>query len=439
MTNDPALSVERTYLALTLFTTLAASFIWGINTLFLLDAGLSNAEAFAANAFFTVGQVLFEVPTGVVADTRGRQFSYVLGALTLILSTLLYLVMWQLHASLWGWAIASILLGLGFTFFSGATEAWLVDALKATGFQGHLEHVFGRAQTIGGAAMLVGSVSGGLIAQATNLGVPYLVRAGILGVTVVIALRFMHDLGFTPQRDVSPATAIRNVVRGAVDGGFRRPPVRWLMLAAPFSFGAGIYVFYAAQPYLLELYGDKTAYGIAGLAAAIVAGAQIVGGLIVSRVRRFFTRRTDALIIGGVLNVVLLVLVGLVSSFWIALLLLAGWALVFAIEAPLRQAFLNGLIPSEQRATVLSFDALMGSAGGVVAQPALGRTADVFGYPTSYLVSAGIQVVALPFVLLARRENAVSDPITDDESDSDAPGEPGSPVPAEVDPAGDAP
>ena len=64
-TDDPALRVERTYLALTLFTTLAASFIWGINTLFLLDAGLNNAEAFAANAFFTVGQVIFEVPTGV--------------------------------------------------------------------------------------------------------------------------------------------------------------------------------------------------------------------------------------------------------------------------------------------------------------------------------------------------------------------------------------
>ena len=81
--DDPARRVERTYLALTLLTTLAASFIWGINTLFLLDAGLNNAEAFAANAFFTVGQVIFEVPTGVVADTRGRQFSYVLGAGTL--------------------------------------------------------------------------------------------------------------------------------------------------------------------------------------------------------------------------------------------------------------------------------------------------------------------------------------------------------------------
>jgi len=429
MTNDPARSVERTYLALTLFNTLAASFIWGINTLFLLDAGLSNAEAFAANAFFTVGQVLFEVPTGVVADTRGRQFSYLLGAGTLLLSTLLYLVMWQLHASLWGWAIASILLGLGFTFFSGATEAWLVDALAATGYKGHLEHVFGRAQTIGGAAMLVGSVSGGLIAQVTNLGVPYLVRAALLGVTLLIALRFMRDLGFTPDRDVSAATAVRNVVRGAVDGGFRRPPVRWLMLAAPFSFGVGIYVFYAAQPYLLELFGDKTAYGIAGLAAAIVAGAQIVGGLIVSRVRRFFTRRTDALIVGTILNVVLLVVIGLVGNFWIALVLLAGWAMVFAIESPMRQTFLNGLIPSEQRATVLSFDNLMGSAGGVVIQPALGRTADLYGYPASYLVSAGISALALPFVWLARREKAVSDPITDDaDADADAPAE-AEPVP----------
>ena len=91
---------------------------------------------------------------------------------TLLLSTLLYLVMWQVHAPFSGWAIASILLGLGFTFFSGATEAWLVDALAATGFTGDLEQIFGRAQMVGGAAMLVGTVSGGVIAQATNLGVP---------------------------------------------------------------------------------------------------------------------------------------------------------------------------------------------------------------------------------------------------------------------------
>jgi len=412
---DPARTVERTYLVLTLLTTLASSFIWGINTIFLLDAGLDNAGAFAANAFYTLGQVIFEVPTGVVADTRGRQFSYVLGAATLLLSTVLYLVMWQVRAPLAGWAVASILLGLGFTFFSGATEAWLVDALQATGFTGQLERVFGRAQTVSGVAMLIGTVSGGVIAQATNLGVPYVIRAAMLGVTMVVAIRFMHDLGFTPQRDVGPVAAVRTVIRGSVDGGFRNPPVRWLMLAAPFSAGAGIFVFYASQPYLLQLYGDKTAYGIAGLAAAIVAGVQIVGGLMVSRVRRLFRRRTTALLIGGVVNVVLLGVLGVTGSFVVALLLLAGWGFVFAVESPLRQAFINGLIPSEQRATVLSFDSLMASAGGVVAQPALGRVADVSGYGPAYLVSAGITALALPFTLLARRERASSDPIERDE------------------------
>jgi MFS family permease len=79
----------------------------------------------------------------------------------------------------------------------------------------------------------------------------------------------------------------------------------------------------------------------------------------------------------------------------------------------MRQAYMNGVIPSEQRATVLSFDSLMGSAGGVVAQPILGRVADVSSYAITYLVSAGVQLVSLPFILLARRERAASDPVDD--------------------------
>ena len=83
-------SIQRTYLTLMLGNTLATSMIWGINTIFLLDAGLSNLEAFAANAFFTAGMVLFEVPTGVVADGWGRRISFLLGTVTLAGSTYLY-------------------------------------------------------------------------------------------------------------------------------------------------------------------------------------------------------------------------------------------------------------------------------------------------------------------------------------------------------------
>src|ERR687888_1769212 len=170
--------IQRTYLLLMLGNTLAASLIWGINTIFLLDAGLSNLEAFAANASFTAGMVIFEVPTGIVADTVGRRASYLAGTLTLAGSTLLYVLLWQFKGPFWSWAVVSILIGLGFTFFSGAVDAWLVDALSATGFDGNLESVFGRGQVATGAAMLTGSVAGGYIAQVTNLGIPFILRGG---------------------------------------------------------------------------------------------------------------------------------------------------------------------------------------------------------------------------------------------------------------------
>ena len=185
--------IQTIYLTLTLTNTLAASFIWGINTLFLLDAGLTNLQAFLANAFFTLGQVIFEIPTGIVADNWGRRNSYMLGTVTLSISTLIYFLAWQTHASFVIWAVTSMLLGLGFTFFSGATEAWLVDALKFTKFKGSLESVFAKGQIVGGIAMLVGSISGGLVAQFTNLGVPYILRFIVLGVSFITAFLFMKS------------------------------------------------------------------------------------------------------------------------------------------------------------------------------------------------------------------------------------------------------
>jgi MFS family permease len=404
--------VQHVYLLLLLLHTLAASLIWGINTLFLLDAGLSNTQAFGANAFFTAGMMVFEVPTGVVADTRGRRASYLLGTFTLAVSTLLYLGMWYASAPFWAWAFASVVLGLGFTFFSGAVEAWLVDALTATGYFGNggkLETVLAKGKIVEGTAMLGGSVAGGLIAQATNLGVPYLLRTFVLIVTFGLAYALMRDIGFSPARDKRLVEEVRSILRTSIAHGLGNPPVRWIMLEAPFTGGVTIYAFYAMQPYLLELWGNERAFAIAGLAAAIVAGAQIAGGLIVPHLARAFGRRTSILLAGVGLETAALAFIGLVPNFWTAIGLLVVWGLVFAAMTPVRQAYLNALIASRERATVLSFDSLLGSSGAAVAQPILGRAADVWGYPFSYVCSAGFQVLSLPFLWLARREAADAD------------------------------
>jgi MFS family permease len=318
-------------------------------------------------------------------------------------------LLWQTGAPLWQWAVVSILLGLGFTFFSGAVEAWLVDALAATGFTGTMESVFGRGQVVTGVAMLGGSVAGGVIAQQTNLGVPFVLRGLILIIMFAVAFRLMHDIGFTPERGGRPLAEMRKVAAASIDYGWRVPAVRWLMVEGIFVGGVGVYGFYALQPYLLELYGDPHAYQIAGLVAAIVAGAQILGGVAAPWIRGRFHRRTSALIATAALSVATLALIGIIQSFWAVVGLIVVWGLLFAAAMPIRQTYINGLIPSQQRATILSFDSLMSSSGGVVAQPILGRAADVWGYPASYLLSGAISAVSLPFIARSRRQNSPAD------------------------------
>jgi MFS family permease len=224
-----------------------------------------------------------------------------------------------------------------------------------------------------------------------------------------VAFRLMHDVGFTPDKGGRPLAEMRKIASASIDYGWRVPAVKWLMVEALFTGGVGIYGFYALQPYLLELYGDPEAYQIAGLAAAIVAGAQILGGAAAPRIRGLFHRRTTALILMAALSSLSLVFVGAIESFWPVIGLTVVWGLLFAAVMPIRQTYINGMIPSRQRATILSFDSMMTSSGGVWAQPALGKAADAWGYGSSYVISAGISALALPFLVLSRRQNAPAD------------------------------
>ena len=288
--------VQRTYLILLLLQTLAASLIWGINTLFLLDAGLSITEAFVANAGYTAGMVIFEVPTGVIADTFGRRTSFILGAATLLVTTAAYLGLWYLEAAIGWWILVSVLIGLGFTFFSGATEAWLVDALHATGYEGGIETVFGRGQVVAGAAMLVGTVGGGFLGQ-VNLGIPYALRSLLLLAVIGAAWLWMHDIGYQPTKGVAVGEQVRGILRASIKHGFGNPPIRMFMFGAPFAAGVSIWAFYAFQPYLLELFGDPNATYLAGIAAAVFAVAQMAGGASVKFVRGLVETRTAVIIL----------------------------------------------------------------------------------------------------------------------------------------------
>ena len=128
--------------------------------------------------------------------------------------------------------------------------------------------------------------------------------------------------------------------------------------------------------------------------------------------RGLFHKRTSVLILTGVIGGAILLALGFTRLFWVALVLLALWAVMGSAALPVRQAYVNDMIPSKQRATVLSFDSLMGSSGGVVVQPLLGRSADLYGYPASLAIAGVIELLAVPFLLASRRQAPVADRAT---------------------------
>ena len=175
--------IIRSYLTITSLFTGALALIWGVNTLFLLQAGLDIFHVMLVNAAFSFAQFAFEIPTGVVADTLGRRVSLLFCLITLLAATLAYVALPALGLGFWAFTFVSIVLGLGFTFWSGAAEAWLVDTLKHVGYDQPIERVFAKSQVAFGVAMLIGTTAGGLFGQ-VSLRLPYLVRAALLVPTI---------------------------------------------------------------------------------------------------------------------------------------------------------------------------------------------------------------------------------------------------------------
>jgi MFS family permease len=405
--------VIRSYLGIAGLYTLSASLIWGINTLFLLfllNAGLDIFGVFVANAVFTGSMALFEIPTGVLADTRGRRISFLLSVAVLLIGTLGYVGAAAVGGSLLLFCLMSVILGLGYAFYSGAVEAWLVDALNAAGYAGQLDQVFARGSIVSGAAMLIGTVGGGLLGS-LDLSIPFLARAGLLAAVFGVALFTMHDIGFTPRALQLAAllAEMRTIARASITYGWREHSVRLLIIASLIQSVLLAWGFYAWQPYFLELLGREEATWVAGIVAALISLSTIAGNTVVEWFTRYCGRRTTLMLWAAGILPAAAVGVGLAGSFWLAVVLFLLGMAAMGVIGPVRQAYLHELIPSEQRATIISFDALIASAGSVVGQTGLGYLSQIRSIADGYVVGGLVTLLVLPVLGVLRRRGGAAD------------------------------
>ena len=396
--------------------TLATSLIWATNTIFVMQVGgLTIFQAMLINAIFLGAQALFEVPTGVVADTIGRKASFLIGIATILVSTLLYVATPVMHWGFAGFSVASVLIGVGFTFQTGAVDAWLVDALDSTGYDQPKERVFALGQMTSGAGMLIGSVLGGLLGQ-VNLAFPYVLRAVLLvAAFVLVAVRF-KDLGFT-SRPLSARTfgaETRTIFDAGVRFGWHDKVVRPLLFVSLVGGVFYMFGFFSWQPFVLQMLG-KNAVWLLGFVQAGISLAGILGSSLVKRIMRTGESRRDparVLAVVAVIQTALIVsiaIIGLttrtpgVAPAAAAVVLWLSWGVLFGIAGPVRQSFINAHIVSAQRATVLSLDAFFGDVGGGAGQPALGWLSQAGSIGLGWLVGGVFLALTAPLYAWAGR------------------------------------
>ena len=297
----------------------------------------------------------------------------------------------------------SVLLGLGYTFYSGAVEAWLVDALRATGFEGQLDRVFARGSMVTGAAMLVGTVGGGALGH-FDLAFPFLLRALLLIIVFGLAWRTMHDLGFArrPLRLSALPGEMRSVGRASMTYGWQRRSVRLLMISwSLFQWGFLSWGFYAWQPYFLGLLG-RDAVWVAGVIAALIALSTIAGNTLVEWLAPLLWPTHHAFALGCCHPD------GGSHRGRPCRILLAGRGPILVVTTcmgvtvPVKQAYLHQVVPSQQRATVISLDSMIGSGGSVAGQVGLGYLSRAHSIPLGYIVGGLVTVGVLPALGILR-------------------------------------
>ena len=395
--------IIRTYLGVAATTTLAQSLIWGVNTLFLLSVGLDIFQVMLINAAYTVAQVIFEVPTGVVADTIGRRVSYLLAVAIILVSTLLYVGFGLMGYGLWPFAAASALLGVGYTFYTGAVDAWMVDALHSVGYEGRLEPIFARYGVMFGIFMLIGTTLGGLLGQ-IDLWIPYVARAVVLVPAFLLGLLVMRDLGFKgrPLTLGSFGGETRRIAAEGVTYGLRDKVVRFIMFSSLVQGVFFMYGFYSWQKYFLDLLGRDLVW-VTGVIAALVGLTQIFGNLLVGRITARVPDRGLILMVCSGVTTLAVIGAALVQQFWIAVPLYLVSTRAFGISMPVKQGWLNSRIPSQQRATIISLDALFGDGGSTVGQVGLGYLSQAVSIPVAWLVGGVILGASVPLRAVARR------------------------------------
>ncbi|CAA9551309.1 MAG: hypothetical protein AVDCRST_MAG79-2722 [uncultured Thermoleophilia bacterium] len=405
-----AAAARRAYLVVLALRWLPTGLMVPIFVLLMTGRGLSLAEVGVAAAAQGVAIVVFELPTGGLADAIGRRPVLVLSSLVATAGLALLLVADDVTTFALAWAVMGVYRALD----SGPLEAWFVDAALAAEPDRRLEHDLTRAGVVLGLSLAVGAVAGGalgaavagrdgvaatepltaMVAAALVLEVVHLVAVLIL----VRERRPARGLGAA----VRAARATPTVVRAALDV-MRRDRGLLALLGVEVLWGVGLTgIERFWQPRAAELLdGAVDDLFVLGLLGAAGWLAHAGGAALLPPLLRLVGGRTEwAAALLRILQGAAVLGLALVGGFTGLVIAYVAVYVAHGASNPAHEALLHRRVAAAERATVLSANSLVSQGSGALGGIALGVLAGAAGIPVTWAVTAAILAAAAPLYLV---------------------------------------
>jgi MFS family permease len=347
--------------------------------------GLKLSEVLFLNSWFMLWNFLLEAPTGSVADFLGRKVSLMAGSLTAVAAALIYVSTPNFYVFL----AAELVFAVSYTLHSGADEALAYDSLKGGGQADLAKRALAAMESFKLGGIIVAAIAGGFIAERFGYDAP--MRFYVVPALAVFALSCtLKEPPFREAGAVRPGylTILR-------EGGryFRNSPVLVLLtvelsLSNALAWGL-IWLF---QP-LLASAGLPVAYY--GLVHAAACGGQIVFLNRVEWLEGLLGSKRALLTATTLVSGVAVVLLGIIDNLpAVAALIVVGFTFSLPRLA-LFSAYLNRLVPSDKRATVLSLTSMYRTLAIVAVNPLVGLMAD-WSVPHT-VIALGLGLLAVGF------------------------------------------
>ncbi|MCA0972325.1 MFS transporter [Halobacillus litoralis] len=372
-------------------------FLQPVLTLFYFARGLDESLILVVLTCFSVGVLVGEIPTGVVADRFGAKRAFLIGSFTAIIAYSLFYVAFDP----WVFFLSSFLTGFAATFFSGADEALIYESLKLS----EEEHLMDRAMgQIGSATFIVSIIAvliGAFIAQdLTEPQFRLLITLTLVFMTIQFVLLWFIKNPSTQGGYTKPV--IQQVTDG-IKAIRRTPQVLWMFINITLVFIPVGAVFAQFDQKLLVDAGLPVFW--IGLVYAIAS----MIGFVASRSIGWMTARFNRvrlLFSTGMIAVIGLTATALFhASLWVILGVVLVLKLVTAIRYPVYSQLSNDIIPSDVRATTISLLSILDSCFDLLVFTSIGLVA-VNGFTPMFIGCAVIALIGVLIPIQAKRMEA---------------------------------